>query len=239
MTHPGEKSEKFKPHGIIATVVVFVCIAIITALGFVVAFMESDNPSFYKVLCAICVFFVVDAGASACIACMGPVNDKPREETNDCDEEYPPSIGTNIQRGKDPTAGGCKICCCCPFDDSLQSLYQNYLGAVIASFIVKFAGMFVSLMFATADLVQFLGQFRDLPDTKINKFMEALGSDVGGWKYAAIVACIACNVLFNDQFVATYLDKRTSAWGVVGLQVLYLIVENIDSYAALCFGNIS
>ena len=84
-----------------------------------------------------------------------------------------------------------------------------------------------------------MGQFRDLPDTKINKFMEALGSDVGGWKYAAIVACIACNVLFNDQFVATYLDKRTSAWGVVGLQVLYLIVENIDSYAALCFGNIS
>ena len=69
--------------------------------------------------------------------------------------------------------------------------------------------------------------------------MEALGSDVGGWKYAAIVACIACNVLFHDQFVEEYLDKRTSAWGVVGLQVLYLIVENIDSYAALCFGNIS
>lgn len=120
-----------------------------------------------------------------------------------------------------------------------RNLRSNYRGAVIASFIIKSIGMIVSLIFAAADLVQFLGQLRDLPDTGLNRFMEVIGSDTKSWKYVAIVACILFNLLLNDQFVATFLDKGKSVWEIVGLEFLYFIVENVDNYAALCFGNIS
>lgn len=43
MVHPGEKSEKFKPHGIIATVLTFLCVAAIAALGCIIAFTKTNN----------------------------------------------------------------------------------------------------------------------------------------------------------------------------------------------------
>lgn len=257
MVHPGKKSEKFKPHGIIAAVLTFVCVAVIVALGCIAAFTRLDNKTFYTLLYIVCAFFVVGAGAAARIACLGPKKNGDDQKTADYDDDLPPSMQTNIQRGDDPNelfeiaaedieAGDdaydftcCHGCVNACLERPPRNLFRHYRGAVIASFIIKFIGMFVSLMFAAADLVQLFWQFRDLPDTGLNGFMETLGSDVGGWKYAAIVACILCNLLLNDQFVETFLDKGKSAWEVVGLQVLYFLVENIDNYAALCFGNIS
>lgn len=126
------------------------------------------------------------------------------------------------------------------FKNTPKNLYKNFTGAVVASFIIKTIGVAISLIFTAADLVQFLGWLdKDLPESGLNNFLEALGDDVGDYKWLAILASIACNVIFNDQLIEKLLDKGKSAWGIVGLEFLYFIVENIDNYAALCFGNLS
>lgn len=45
--------------------------------------------------------------------------------------------------------------------------------------------------------------------------------------------------MFNNAFIGAFLDRGKSDWDVVRLQLLYFVLENIDNYAALCFGTIS
>lgn len=78
-----------------------------------------------------------------------------------------------------------------------------------------------------------------VPRTEINKFLELLGSPSKFLKIFMIILSMIGNVVFNNRFIRRYMDEDKSDWEVVGLQLLYLILENIDNYAALCFGNIS
>lgn len=121
-----------------------------------------------------------------------------------------------------------------------RNLNRGFSSATVCSFVIKTVGMVVSLIFAAADLVQFWGQIHDdVPDTRLNAFLDLLGEDTGDWKILAIALSILCNVVFNNTFISAFLDRGKSSWDVVGLQLLYFVLENIDNYAALCFGNIS
>lgn len=77
-------------------------------------------------------------------------------------------------------------------------MYKCFNVAVVMSYVIKFIGMAVSLMFTIADAVQFLGQVMDLPDTKINRVMEKVGADIGDAKWIPFIACLLCNIIFND-----------------------------------------
>lgn len=95
-----------------------------------------------------------------------------------------------------PCCIGCFQAC---FTNKPKNLYKNFNGAVVASFIIKTIGMVVSLIFAAADLVQFLESFdKELPESGLNDFLSALSKDVGDYKWLAIIASIVCNVILND-----------------------------------------
>ena len=121
-----------------------------------------------------------------------------------------------------------------------KTLRQHFVGAVIMMFVLKIIGMAAAIIFAAADMVQFLGGINfDFPDTKINGLLDTLGSDVGYYKFIPIGLSIICNIVLHDSFIVKYLDKNKSSWEIVGLEFLYFIVELIDNYAGLCLGNVS
>ena len=256
-SRPGRK--QFTACGVVYVVLAFLCVASVAALVCVIAFVDASTKIFYVLLSVIGVCVVIGACSTACIACRGPelVKFDNILEYGDEDKSDPDLIGDIIERGRKGKqlfrtpqidvcaknlmySGTCCQCCVSQYTEPKpRNLYKHFSGAVVASFVIKTIGIIVSLVFAAADVVQLLGQFVDLPDTWLNRFLELLGSDTGGWKVVAVLACIFCNVLFSDQFVTIFLDRGKSAWEVVGLQLLYFIVENIDNYAALCLGNIS
>ena len=120
------------------------------------------------------------------------------------------------------------------------TLREDFVGAVVATFIIKTVGMAVAIVFAAADLVQFLGMIDyEVPDTKINSLLNWLGSDIGSKKAIPILLSIVCNIILHDKFIVDHLDKNKSSWEIVGLEFLYFIVETIDNYAGLCLGNVS
>ena len=121
-----------------------------------------------------------------------------------------------------------------------RTFRMYFVGAVVATFIIKTVGMAVAIVFAAADLVQFLGMIDyEIPDTEINSFLDLLGSDIGSKKAIPIVLSIVCNIIFHDKLIKDHLDKNKSSWEIVDLEFLYFIVETIDNYAGLCLGNVS
>lgn len=79
----------------------------------------------------------------------------------------------------------------------------------------------------------------EVPNTKINSFLDKLASDIGDLKLIPILLSVACNIVFHDTFIKHYLDDNKSSWEIVGLKLLYFIIETIDNYAHLCLGNVS
>lgn len=190
-------------------------IVAIVGLGLAVAFSDLKKKVLAGLLFVTAVCFAVATFITAYVA-------KSEENKGGNDDDNPKLLSECIKNDKN------------------NDLYNNFTGAVVASVIIKVIGMAASLIFVAAEIVQFLNWAnRDLPESGINDFLEGLGDDVGDYKWLAIVVSIVCNVIFNDEFVKKLLDKNKSAWKVVGLELLYLILENIDNYAVICLGNVS
>ena len=173
-------------------------------------------------MCGIAACFVVAMALTAFVTGIEKDDDAEMEfpGEDDVDRDPPDNIRDIIDEG--------------------DELRRGFTGAVVAMFIIKTIGMVVAIMFAAADMVQFLGMVDyEIPETKLNKFLDTLGSDIGVKKLIPIFLSVACNIVFHDYFIEKYLDKNKSSWELVGLEFLYFTFETLDNYAGLCLGNVS
>ena len=200
----------------------FACILGIAAMFCSLIFVGFKSQTFWNMLYGIAACFVIAMILTGLYTGIetesDAASDFPGED--DVDRDPPDSIADIVREDK--------------------PLRRHFVGAVVAMFVVKTIGMGVAIMFTAADMVQFLGWVDyGISDTKLNNFLDTLGSDIGVLKLVPIFVSVICNVIVHGGFIEKYMDKDKSAWKIVGMELLYFVFETIDNYAGLCLGNVS